>query len=165
MDYALTPVVTAADWQALHDLRRATLFAPGRHPGLVYDDNHPDDHAPDHVPYLLVGDGAPIGMVRLDFRGEVAVVRLVAIAPKLQRRGHGSVLDRLAVEAARARGVRMLVVNSAPDAVGFYKRSGGTGTCGMPRNSPGSRPTACRCARLCKPALQYLAVVAPAGSR
>lgn len=124
MNYALTPVVTEADWQALHDLRRATLFAPGRHPGIVYDDNHPDDHAPDHVPYLLVTDGVPIGMVRLDFRGETAVVRLVAITPNLQRQGHGSVLDRLVVETARARGVRMLVVNSAPEAVGFYDKLG-----------------------------------------
>jgi GNAT superfamily N-acetyltransferase len=124
MDYALTPVATAADWQALHDLRRATLFAPGRHPGIVYDDNHPDDHAPDHVPYLLVADGAPIGMVRLDFRGTTAVVRLVAITPNLQRQGHGSVLDRLVAETARARGVSMLVVNSAPDAVGFYEKLG-----------------------------------------
>jgi len=124
MDFTLTPVATEADWQALHALRRATLFAPGRHPGIVYDDNHPDDHAPDHVPYLLLSDGAPIGMVRLDFRGETAVVRLVAITPNLQRQGHGSVLDRLVVEAARARGVRTLVVNSAPDAVGFYEKLG-----------------------------------------
>ena len=124
MDYALTLVATEADWLALHELRRATLFAPGRHPGIVYDDNHPDDHAPGHVPYLLVADGACIGMVRLDFRGETAVVRLVAISPNLQRQGHGSVLDRLVVEVARARGVRMLVVNSAPDAVGFYEKLG-----------------------------------------
>ena len=39
MDYALTLVATEADWRALHELRRATLFAPGRHPGIVYDDN------------------------------------------------------------------------------------------------------------------------------
>jgi len=124
MNYTLKPVATDADWQALHALRRATLFAPGRHPGIVYNDNHPDDHALHHVPYLLVADGACIGMVRVDFRGETAVVRLVAITPNLQRQGHGSVLDRLVVETARARGVRMLVVNSAPYAVGFYEKLG-----------------------------------------
>jgi len=124
MDYELKPVATEAEWQAMHALRRATLFSPERRPGLVYDDNHPDDHAADHVPYLLMADGAPIGMVRLDFRGATAVVRLVAITPELQRHGHGSELDRLGVEAARARGVRTLVVNSAADAVGFYEKRG-----------------------------------------
>ena len=124
MHFGLKPVASAAEWEAMHALRRATLFAPGRHPGIVYDDNHPDDHAPDHVPYLLMSEGAPIGMVRLDFRGETAVVRLVAIAPDRQRRGHGTVLDRLVAEAARERGVRTLVVNSAADAVGFYEKCG-----------------------------------------
>jgi GNAT superfamily N-acetyltransferase len=151
MDYALTPVATEADWQALHALRRATLFAPGRHPGIVYDDNHPDDHAPDHVPYLLLRDGAPIGMVRLDFRGDTAVVRLVAIAPELQRQGHGTVLDRLVCETARARGVHTLVVNSAPTQSASTKSAAGTGTSGTPLNWPASLPTACRCARPCEP--------------
>ncbi len=124
MDYELRPVASEGEWQAMHALRRATLFSPERRPGLVYDDDHADDHAPDHVPYLLKVDGTPIGMVRLDFRGETAVVRLVAIAPTLQRQGHGTVLDRLVGEAAQARGVCTLVVNSAPDAVGFYEKCG-----------------------------------------
>ena len=124
MGYELKPVASETEWQAMHALRRATLFAPERRPGLVYDDNHPDDRAPDNVPYLLMADGAPIGMVRLDFRGQTAVVRLVAITPPLQRQGHGSVLDRLVGDAARVRGVRTLLVNSAPDAVGFYEKRG-----------------------------------------
>lgn len=124
MDYELKPVVSDGEWQALHALRRATLFSPERRPRLFYDDNHPDDHAANHVPYLLMADGAPIGMVRLDFRGETAVVRLVAITPPLQRQGHGTQLDRLVVEAARARGVRTLLVNAADDAVGFYEKRG-----------------------------------------
>ena len=124
MDYALAPVTTDADWQAMHTLRRTTLFSPERRPGFVYDANHPDDRALENVPYLLIGNGTPIGMVRLDYRGETAVVRLVAIAPDLKRQGHGTVLDRLVAEAARARGVGTLVVNSAPDAVGFYEKCG-----------------------------------------
>jgi len=126
MNHELRPVASEADWQAMHTLRRTTLFSPERRPGFVYDDNHPDDRDPANIPYLLMADGRPIGMVRLDFRGDTAVVRLVAIAPDLQRQGHGTVLDRLVGDAARARGVRMLVVNSAPDAVGFYEKCGWT---------------------------------------
>lgn len=117
MDYELKPVVSDTEWQGLHALRRATLFSPERRPGLFYDDNHPDDHAANHVPYLLMADGAPIGTVRLDFRGESAVVRLVAITPPLQRQGHGTELDRLVVEAAR--GARR------PHASGQFRRRRG----------------------------------------
>lgn len=125
MDYELKPVTTEAEWQAMHHLRRTTLFSPDRSRRLpTYDENHPDDRAPDKVPYLLIADGAPIGMVRLDFRGPTAVVRLVAVATELTRQGHGTVLDRLVAETARARGVETLVVNSAPDAVGFYEKCG-----------------------------------------
>ena len=124
MSYELRPVATEAEWQAMHALRRATLFSPERRPGFVYDDQHTDDRAADNVPYLLMTDGRPIGRVRLDFRGHAAVVRLVAIAPDLKRQGHGTVLDRLVAEAARARGVETLFVNSAPDAVGFYEECG-----------------------------------------
>jgi GNAT superfamily N-acetyltransferase len=124
MKHQLDQVLTEAEWQTLHAIRRETLFAPERRPGLVYDDNHPDDHAPDNLPYLLLADGRPIGLVRLDFRADVAVVRLVAIVPAFQRQGHGTVLDRLVVQIARGRNVRKLLVNAAADAVGFYEKLG-----------------------------------------
>ncbi len=108
----------------MHAIRRATLFAPGRHKvPVVYDENHPHDLAAGHVPYLLMGDGEPIGVVRLDFDGDVATVRLVAITPALQRQGHGRALDRLVVEEARRRGVRQLRLNAAATAVGFYQKT------------------------------------------
>lgn len=123
--HALRRVTTPADWAAMHAIRRATLFAPGRRKvDIVYDENHPDDHAEGHVPFVLVDDGEPIGVVRLDFRGDIAIVRLVAILPSLQRRGHGRLLDALVIEEARRRGVKELRLNSAPDAVGFYEKTG-----------------------------------------
>ena len=123
--YVLRPVKTDADWQAMHAIRRDTLFAPGRHlVSVVYDENHPHDRAEGQVPYLLTLDERPIGVVRLDFRGEIAVVRLVGILTAEQGRGHGRMLDALAVEEARRHGVRLLQVNAANTALGFYKKNG-----------------------------------------
>jgi GNAT superfamily N-acetyltransferase len=123
--YALRRVASEADRQAMHAIRRDTLFAPGRHADtVVYDENHPHDLAEGHVPYLLELDGRPIGVVRLDFHGEIAVVRLVGILTSEQGRGHGRILDQLAVEEARRHGVRLLRVNAANSAIGFYEKNG-----------------------------------------
>jgi GNAT superfamily N-acetyltransferase len=110
----------------MHDVRRATLFAPGRRgEHVVYDDNHPDDRDPNKQSFLLMLEGDPIGVVRLDHRGEhEGVVRLVAIVPDLQRQGHGRVLGGLVDAEARRRGMRKLVVNAHESAVGFYERTG-----------------------------------------
>lgn len=125
MAHELRAVATAADWAAMHAIRRATLFEPGRHKvAVVYDENHPHDHAEGHVPYLLTSQGEPIGVVRLDFRGEVAIVRLVAVIPARQRQGHGRALDRLVVAEARQRQVVQLRVNAAATAVQFYEKTG-----------------------------------------
>jgi GNAT superfamily N-acetyltransferase len=124
--YELKHVASAGEWRAMHDLRRSTLFAPGRHGDeIIYDDNHPDDHHPDNWPFLLLLDGAPIGVVRLDQRGDhEGVVRLVAIAPALQRHGHGRRMSELVDAAARQRGMRRLVVNAHRSAVEFYRCTG-----------------------------------------
>ena len=122
---ALRLVTSGADWQALHAIRRVTLFAPGRlHPDVVYDDNHPDDHAPGHLPFLLIEGDAAVGMLRLDILAETGTVRLVAIVPELQGRGHGRALEALAAAEARQRGVTRLRLNAAPAAVGFYEKTG-----------------------------------------
>jgi N-acetylglutamate synthase-like GNAT family acetyltransferase len=73
---------------------------------------------------LLLHNGRPIGVVRLDLRGATAIVRLVAIAETEQRKGHGRKLNALVEAEARRRGVRLLRVNAAPDAVGYYERMG-----------------------------------------
>jgi len=126
MTYELRPVTTEADWRAMHDIRRATLFTPDRHPGhvIVYDENHPHDHNPHNQPFLLMLDGAPIGVVRLDDRGSEGVVRLVAIVPELQARGHGRVLGRLVEEEARRRGMQRLMLNAFIGSIGFYEKMG-----------------------------------------
>lgn len=126
MTYELRPVATAAEWAAMHDIRRATLFVAGRHGASVtYDENHPDDRDPANQCFLFLLDEHPIGVARLDRRGtDGGVVRLVAITPQSQGDGHGRVMSDMIDSAARARGMTHLFINAAPTATGFYEKTG-----------------------------------------
>ena len=109
----------------MHDIRRATLFTPER--GVIYDEHLPHDLDPANQCFLFLYEGRPIGVVRLDPRGEDGmVVRLVGILPELQRQGHGQVLGKLVEDEARRRGVGRMMLNSRDTAVGFYQRTGWT---------------------------------------
>lgn len=124
MTYELRELASPEDWEAMHRIRLEVLFTPERHPGLAYDRAHPHDTEPANSKFLLLRDGVPIGTTRLDPRGEGGVVRLVAIASSLQRQGHGSVLEAMLIDHARARGMKRLWLNAARDAVGFYHKLG-----------------------------------------
>lgn len=124
MGYELKRVEAPQDWAAMHRIRREVLFAPERHPGFVYNDAHPDDAASNHIKFLLLLDGEPIGTTRLDLKGERAAVRLVAIVVDRQRQGYGSAMEQGLVDHAYKLGITTLMVNSAPDAVGFYEKRG-----------------------------------------
>lgn len=125
MSLELRAVETEAEWAALHDLRRRVLFAPGRHRiEIEYDAKHPDDRADNHIPHVLVLDDKVIGVARLDYRTDAAVVRLVAIEPELQKQGYGLLMDQMLTEKAWEVGAKQLYVNAAPDAVGFYEKAG-----------------------------------------
>jgi N-acetylglutamate synthase-like GNAT family acetyltransferase len=124
MPYELLPPATTEEWAAYNDIRRIELFeAKGRFG--VYDANHPDEFLPGSHPLLLRLDGRPIGTVRLDERGEGGgVMRLVAILKAEQGKGHGRHLQQLVEAICRQRGIGMLYINSAPEAVGFYEKLG-----------------------------------------
>lgn len=124
MAYELRELASPDDWEAMHRIRLQVLFTAERHPGLVYDRAHPHDIEPAHSKFVLMLDGAPIGTTRLDPRGEGGIVRLVAIVPHLQRQGHGSALEALLIDYARAHGMKRLWLNAARDAVGFYEKLG-----------------------------------------
>jgi N-acetylglutamate synthase-like GNAT family acetyltransferase len=123
MGYELVKVSTEPDWQAYHDLRRQTLWeARGLHD---YDATRSEERAVSNHPLLLKLDGRPIGTTRLDnLEDSRGVVRLVAITADSQRQGHGRVLSRLVEDYARRLGISTLLVNAAPDAVGYYKKMG-----------------------------------------
>jgi N-acetylglutamate synthase-like GNAT family acetyltransferase len=126
MNYTLAGPADDEDWRVFHDIRRKVLFE-GRHRDVVYDDKHPDDRATHNHPLLLRLDGAPLGTVRLDDFGDgTGCVRLVAITAAEQGRGHGRALSTLVEELARSLGIHTLYVNAAPEAVGFYEKTGWT---------------------------------------
>ncbi|RNJ50821.1 GNAT family N-acetyltransferase [Methylocystis hirsuta] len=123
MKYDLIDVQSPDDWKDYHFLRRTVLWeAKGRH---NYNENHADERVKANHPLLLKLHDRPIGAVRLDEAGDCSgVVRLVSIAPDVQRSGHGSVLSSLIEAYARRLGITTLLVNAAPDAVGFYEKMG-----------------------------------------
>ncbi|HXI88311.1 MAG TPA: GNAT family N-acetyltransferase [Parvularculaceae bacterium] len=123
MSYSLVKVATESEWKDYHALRRKILWeAKGR---SGYDENYPDEFVPANHPLLLKLDGRSIGTTRLDDFGDgKAVVRLVTVATDEQRRGHGRVLSALVEEYAQRLGISTLLVNAAPDAVGYYEKMG-----------------------------------------
>lgn len=123
MGYELRRATSAEDLAAMHRLRRDVLFAR-RGRAAIYNDDHPDDAVSNHLKFLLVLDGERIGTARLDLVQGVAKLRLVVIAAERQREGHGSVMEQLIAEHAHRLGITTLLVNSAPDAVGFYEKRG-----------------------------------------
>jgi GNAT superfamily N-acetyltransferase len=125
MRYELVEVQSAEEWKAYHFLRRTVLWeAKSR---FNYNENHPDERLNGNHPLLLKLNGSAIGTTRLDEIGRGAgVVRLVSIASAVQRVGHGRALSLLTEDYARRFGIATLLVNAAPDAVGFYEKMGWT---------------------------------------
>lgn len=111
------------EWRAYHAIRRHVLFDLRGLDG--YDDTHPDEHAPGHMPLLLRKDGVALGTVRLDLsEGTTGIVRLVAIMPEYQRQGLGRILMSEVERLSASRGLSRLEVYAAPDAVPFYEKLG-----------------------------------------
>jgi GNAT superfamily N-acetyltransferase len=124
--YTLVPVVTDEQWTAFHDIRWRVLFVDRGETELTYDPNHPDDRRPENHPMLLRCNGVSVGALRVDVvagRG-VAIMRMVAVASRAQRRGHGRRMLALAEDFARECGCSLSAAFAAADAVGFYARCG-----------------------------------------
>ena len=122
----LLRVEQPAHWSAFHRIRREVLFEARGRIG-VYVSDHPDDLDPNNHPLLLLEQGRPRATTRVDLLGEHrAGIRLVAVEQENQRRGLGRSLMMLTEQYAMERGVLVLELNSAPDAVMFYQRLGWT---------------------------------------
>ena len=119
------------DWDAYHAIRRKVLFENRGQFG-VYDENHPDEHRDGNHPLLLIHNGEPIGVIRVDINGKQAFFRRIAIREDLQRSGHGRMLLALAESFAQSNGCNHIRSEVAHDAVGFYRRCGYTSVQGVP---------------------------------
>ncbi|HEY0818927.1 MAG TPA: arsenic resistance N-acetyltransferase ArsN2 [Rhizobacter sp.] len=101
----------AADWPAIASLLSAHQL--------------PLDGAQEHLQDYVVAHQGPeiVGVAGAEVRGDVALLRSVAVAPGLQRRGVGGLLVSTVLDEARRRGIRQifLLTTTAPD---FFKRHG-----------------------------------------
>jgi N-acetylglutamate synthase-like GNAT family acetyltransferase len=123
-EYNLIQVEKAKDWEAYHSIRRTELFEAKGRVG-IYDPNRPEEQLPENLPLLLKYSGRAIGTTRLDLRSDgTAVIRLVAIFKNGQGKGHGRELARQVEMVARHHGVTKMLVNAAPEAVGYYQKLG-----------------------------------------
>lgn len=119
----LIRVSSQPEWEAYHQIRRNVLFDLRGLSG--YDDNHPDDRKPEHLPLIFVVGDESVGAVRLDLnRDGKAIVRTVAIVKEFQRRGVGRAMMIAVERLAVAHKVDRLEAQVAPDAVGFYRKIG-----------------------------------------
>ncbi|MBP9791884.1 MAG: GNAT family N-acetyltransferase [Rickettsiales bacterium] len=121
MTYTLKKLLTEDDWNAYNAIRKAELF-----PDRDYDLNHPDERLPDNHPLLLKFNDTPIATVRVDFRGDKVILRLLAVTKSEQGKKHGTNLYKHIEQYCISHGAKKLLVNAAPDAVGFYQKIGFT---------------------------------------
>lgn len=111
----------AAEWRAIHGLRRRALSDNA----IAYEESRADDRNPDHRAFALFAGGALIGTLQLDFTHPAwAAVRLVAVAADRRGRGYGAAMMRMAENVAKEKGWRQVRLHARPDAIGFYKRCG-----------------------------------------
>ncbi len=122
--YELRKPETKEDRKKYHDIRRVVLFEErGRF--NVYDESHPDEHKKGNHPFLLAHNGRPVATVRQDhFKKDGVIVRLLAMFAEERGKGHGMELLGLVEDYARKNGRNKLVVNAAPEALGFYRKAG-----------------------------------------
>ena len=123
MAHHLKRVERPDEWRAMHDIRRAVLFAPGRH-AIAYDENHPDDQADGNTPFLFLSDSIPVGVARLDVRGDVGIVRLVAIVADKQARRSRARHGPGPGGRSPASRHKPFARQRGSDAVGFYEKTG-----------------------------------------
>jgi GNAT superfamily N-acetyltransferase len=111
------------EWQTYHAIRRKVLF---ENRGLVgvYNEDHPDEFVQGNYPMLLIHEGEPIGVIRIDINGQTAIFRRIAIRDDVQRCGHGKVMLSLAEDFARGQECNFVKSYVNPEAVGFYERCG-----------------------------------------
>jgi putative acetyltransferase len=121
-------VAREEDWQAIPDVHRAAFGAEGDDVARLAAELH--ERADLHVPelsFVAEEDGRVVGHVMntwSEIEGSDARVLQfspLGVLPEYQGRGHGSALVRASLDAVRAYGEPLLVLEGAP---AFYGRFG-----------------------------------------
>jgi N-acetylglutamate synthase-like GNAT family acetyltransferase len=116
--YRLAPPECPRDWQAFHGIRRDAF-------DFLQEEEVADQSF--CTPLLLWLEDHPIGAVQVDCLGnDAAALRLVAIDPAFQARGHGRALLDHAEAFVKGMGLRKAVVYATQEAAGFYSHAGYT---------------------------------------
>ena len=121
--YELRAPQRESEWAAYHAIRRNVLFERRGQLG-VYDPAHPDESKPGHHPLVLLFQGEPVGVIRVDLEPDAAIFRRVAIREDVQRKGHGRNMLDLAERFVRSQRRQLVRSHVAAEAVGFYERCG-----------------------------------------
>ena len=112
----------AAEFERYFDLRWRVLRAPLEQPRGSERDDREDESI-----HLMVraADGEALATGRLHLNSPTeAQVRFMAVDPKAQGRGLGSIVLRALEESARKAGARHLVLNARESAQRFYEQHG-----------------------------------------
>ncbi len=121
-DAALIVPKTAADLEAYFDLRWRVLRAPWDQPRGSERDDREDESI-----HLMVraanGEALAAGRLHLNSPTE-AQVRFMAVDPRVQGRGVGSLVLRSLEDRARAAGAKRMILNARESALRFYERHG-----------------------------------------
>jgi ribosomal protein S18 acetylase RimI-like enzyme len=123
MGFELVVVRSETDWNDYHMIRRSVLWeARGR---TGYNERHGNEYHSHNYPLLLKADGCSVGTVRLDnFGNGSGAIRLVAIEGQQQKSGLGRIMTDLLAAYAKTLGITVLYVAPAPEAIGFYQKTG-----------------------------------------
>lgn len=124
LELELIRVETLADWEICRSIRKAELHdARGR--SDMYVENKTGDHDVCNETYIARLGGVPVGTIRSDYiAGSRCCIRQMAVVADYHGRSIGSRLVSFVEKRARIANKRMLVVNAALSAVGFYERLG-----------------------------------------
>lgn len=124
MELSFSQPRSAAEWEAMYDLRYRVLRAPWGQPRG--SERAPDDTAPATCTVLaFTPEGRLVATGRLHSVAEgEGQLRFMAVEPDLQRQGVGQRLLNALEAAARQRGLRRLRLDAREAAVPFYERAG-----------------------------------------
>jgi len=118
----LVAPVDAAEFERYFDLRWRVLRAPWQQPQGSERDDREDESI-----HLMVraedGEALAVGRLHLNSPTE-AQVRFMAVDPRAQGRGLGSMVLRALEERAQKAGARHLVLNARESAQRFYEQHG-----------------------------------------